>query len=295
MDPTTTLRSTHEAFLAFLKKKKRAHATLLAYGTDIEQLIAYLEKEGCVNPADITGQHLTTYMQKLADEGYTAKSVSRKTNSTKTYFRFLRQEGIATDDPAQELIHPKVESKPPRMLTEIEYRALRDACRGDIRIGTIVEVLLQTGVRIGELVNIQVDDIHFGQGNGQVGNLVIRPMEGHLGRTVPLNRASEEALHAYLAIRPKTKEKALFITKTGRPLLVRNIRTAIDRCFEIAGISGAKVNDLRHTWIAYHLKAGVSLAVLRQLAGHKRITTTERYLEYVQAQTTESKVRLGEL
>jgi integrase/recombinase XerC/integrase/recombinase XerD len=88
--------------------------------------------------------------------------------------------------------------------------------------------------------------------------------------------------------------KALFITKTGRPLLIRNIRTAIDRYFRIAGIEGAKVNDLRHTFIAHHLMAGTPITTLSKLVGHKRLSTTERYLELVKDQKTDN-VKLDEL
>jgi len=98
-----------------------------------------------------------------------------------------------------------------------------------------------------------------------------------------------------LEIRPKTANKALFITKTGRPLLVRNIRTAIDRYYRRAGIAGAKVNDLRHTWVAHHLTSGASLVLISKIAGHKRLSTTERYLALIQPIKGEEKVRLETL
>ncbi len=104
-----------------------------------------------------------------------------------------------------------------------------------------------------------------------------------------------EAIKHYLEIRSKTLNKALFVTKTGRPLLVRNIRTAIDRYFRMAGITGAKVNDLRHAWVAHQLQSGISLLMVSKLAGHKRISTTEKYLQYVPGRTSEDKIKLEEL
>ena len=89
--------------------------------------------------------------------------------------------------------------------------------------------------------------------------------------------------------------KTLFVTKTGRPLLIRNIRTAIDRYFRLAGIKGAKVNDLRHTWVSHQLQSGMSLVMVSKLAGHKRVAATERYLQYVPARSTEDKIKLEEL
>lgn len=288
------LLTAHTQFIEFLRTKKRASATILAYGKDIDQLITFLSRQGKAHAQEVTTDDLKFFMDTLSKDGYTAKSISRKTNSTKTFFRFLKQTNIITDDPAIHIEHPKFTTKPPRILSRLEYRALRDACRGDTRIAAIVELFLQTGIRIGELANLTIDDVRFPTAEGQEGVLVIKPLEGNPGRTVPLNRASEQALKAYLAIRPQTESRALFVTKTGRPLLVRNIRTAIDRYFKRAGIEGAKVNDLRHTWVAHHLAAGVPLHIVSKLAGHKRLTTTEKYLQYVQSKG-ENKIKLEEL
>jgi site-specific recombinase XerD len=191
-------------------------------------------------------------------------------------------------DPAIEIAHPKYEVKPPRILSKIEYRALRDTCRGDVRIYAIVELFLQTGIRIGELAALTLADIKGTE-------LFIAAQEGHAQRLVPLNKAAKEALDRYIAVRSTSAvSKALFVTKTGRALLIRNIRTAIDRYFRIAGIEGAKVNDLRHTFIAHHLMAGTSITTLSKLVGHKRLSTTERYLELVKDKATDT-VKLEEL
>jgi len=95
--------------------------------------------------------------------------------------------------------------------------------------------------------------------------------------------------------RAKTPNHALFVTKTGRPLLIRNIRTAIDRYFKVAGIKDAKLNDLRHTWVAFQLQAGVPMTMVSKLAGHKRLSTTEKYLQFITGQNGEAKVKLEEL
>ena len=90
------------------------------------------------------------------------------------------------------------------------------------------------------------------------------------------------------------EEKTLFITKTGRPFLVRNIRSSVERYFELAGIKDATVNDLRHTWIFHHLSTGTPLVLISKLAGHKRLSTTEKYLKYV-GEKKETSVKLEEL
>lgn len=288
------LRDAHQQFIGHLKGRSRASATILAYGKDIEQLVNFLSappisKE---NADDVTTEDLNAFMQKLASEGYTTKSISRKTNSTKTFFKFLKSSGLTQDDPAANLEHPKFENKPPRILSKVEYRALRDAAKGDLRIFAIIELFLQTGIRIGELAKLTTDDVNLDPANPSIH---IKPFEGSSERTIPLNKPAVEAIQKYLEVRSKTPNKALFVTKTGRPLLIRNIRTAIDRYFKMAGIKDAKVNDLRHTWIAHHLSTGTSLTLISKLAGHKRVSTTERYLQFIQGKSSEDKVTLEEL
>jgi len=288
------LRDAHQQFIGHLKGRSRASATILAYGKDIEQLVSYLisdpiKKE---DAGGVTTEDLQSFMEKLLKEGYTTKSISRKTNSTKTFFKFLQTSGLISEDPASSLEHPKFENKPPRILTKVEYRALRDAAKGDLRIFAIIELFLQTGIRIGELAKITLEDLDLDSPNP---SLHVKAFEGSAERSIPLNRPAVEAIKRYLEVRPKTQNKALFVTKTGRPLLIRNIRTAIDRYFKMAGIKDAKVNGLRHTWIAHHLSSGTSLTLISKLAGHKRVSTTERYLQYIQGKTSEDKVTLEEL
>ncbi len=274
-------------FIEYLKSAKKASATIIAYRKDISQLLEYLNKIGKTNVKDAKAEDLTGFLTLLQSQNYTTKSVSRKINSIKTFYRFLILHKVVTQNVAASITHPKFESKAPRILTRLEYRALRDACRADARIAAIVELLLQTGMRIGEIPSLNVDGI-------KDGFLHIPVVEGHLQRDVPINNAVTEALDTYIAIRQKTTSKTLFVTKTGRPLLIRNIRSAIDRYFKQAGITGAKVNDLRHTFIAYQLAAGTSPLIISKLAGHKRITTTEKYLLHLKDMPLE-KTKLEEL
>lgn len=286
-----TLSDAHQQFIGHLQGKSRASATILAYGKDIDQLVNYLQSLGKADPQEVLTEDLQAFMDGLVSKSYTPKSVSRKTNSTKTFFKFLKSSNIITNDPATSLAHPKFENKPPRILTKLEYRALRDAARSDIRMVAVIELLLQTGIRIGELAKLRIEDVIVLEPT----SLHVPPFEGANERTIPLNKPAAEAVTKYLEIRPKSPSHSLFITKTGRPLLIRNIRTAIDRYFKLAGIKAAKVNDLRHTWVAHQLQSGVPMTMVSKLAGHKRLSTTERYLQFIQGQTVDGKVKLEEL
>jgi len=281
------LKTAHQQFLDHLSSRNRARATIVAYGKDIDQLISFLTDLGKSKVSDVSKDELIAFLTKLGKDGYTPKSVSRKINSIKTFYRFLKSQDYIAEDPATDISHPKYEVKPPRILSKVEYRALRDACRDDARISAIVELFLQTGLRIGELANLKIPDIKEDE-------LYIAALESHEARSVPMNKAAKQAIDKYLQSRPQTKNDTLFVTKTGRPLLIRNIRTAIDRYFRIAGIENAKVNDLRHTFIAHHLMSGTPLTIISRLVGHKRLSTTEKYLDFVKGRS-EKSVKLEEL
>lgn len=272
---TVKVRDAHQQFLDFLKSKKHSSATILAYGKDIDQLTSFLEELEKQNIHEVSKDDIQAFLGKLSEKGYTPKSLSRKLNSTRTFYRFLKVNEFVTDDPSLLVAHPQYELAAPRMLKPTEYRALRDAARNDARMYAIIELLLQTGIRIGELADLRMSDV-------KEDALHIRPHEKHAERDVPMNKSAQEALGRYLKIRPQIEDDHVFVTKSGKPFLVRNIRTAIERYFRIAGIENAKVNDLRHTFVAHHLKHGVSLVLLSKILGHKRLSTTERYLEYVQ-------------
>lgn len=286
-EKTTDFVASRDQFVQYLTETKRAHATILAYSKDIEQLVSHLSSLGKKSVESVGKEDIDGFLKKLGNDGYTPKSLSRKINSIKTYYRFLKNQNLITANPASEITHPKYETKPPRILSKMEYRALRDACRTDTRTYAIVELFLQTGIRIGELAALKADDLKEKE-------LIIKPIENHPQRSIPLNKAARTALDKWLLLRPKTDGKSLFVTKTGRPLLVRNIRTTIDRYFKAAGIECAKVNDLRHTFIAHHLSSGTPLTMISQLVGHKRLATTEKYLNLVKEKTV-SNLKLEEL
>src|SRR3989344_8746783 len=206
------IREAKDKFEGFLKSKNKASATILAYGKDIDQLISFLEELKREHIHEVTSDDIQAFLTYMQSRGYTPKSVSRKLNSTRTFYRFLKISEYITDDPSLIVKHPKYELNPPRVLSPLEYRALRDSTSADPRIYAIIEVLLQTGIRIGELANIRKEDV-------QNGALTVRPQEGHPERQVPLNKRVKDAIRRYLDLRPETVDNHLFVTKTGRQFL----------------------------------------------------------------------------
>lgn len=283
-------KSAINSFKENLGKQGRASATILAYSKDIEQLTSFVGKNGKANLTEITKADIDAFKEDLSQKNYTTKSISRKINSIKSFFSFIQQNGLITNNPSTEVTHPKYDIKPPRLLNKLEYRALRDVCKDDLRMAAIVELLLQTGIRISELANLRLQDIDH-----QTNQANIRAYESHPERVIPLNQPAMESLDKYLSIRPKSQNDSIFITKTGNTFLIRNIRSNLDRYFHIAGIQNAKVNDLRHTFIAQQLTSGSPLVYISKLVGHKRLSTTEKYLEFISEKPAKDKPKLIDL
>jgi site-specific recombinase XerD len=283
-----TLKNLLPKFIADLKAKGRSPATVVAYRADLEQLVKFLLGKNKPLAEQIRADNLTNFRDTLLAEKYTPKSVSRKLNAVKTFFRWLVSEKVLSMDPASSVSHPKVESTLPKFLSQLEYRALRDVTRSDIRIAAIIELILQTGLRISEVANLKTE-------NAKDLSLTNEAYATQPERTIPLNKPAKEAIASYLTQRPKVNSPFLFVSKNGKPLAVRNIRAAIDRYMQKAELPKYSVNDLRTTFIVENLKSGVDLVLLSQVSGHKRLSTTERYLELAQIKEPGKRQTLIEL
>lgn len=275
-------------FTKSLEEKDRSPSTVLAYRADLEQLIIFLRSKNKALVDDVRQADIESFRDSLLAEKYTPKSVSRKLNAVKTFFRWLISEKLTTSDVSADVAHPKIEPSVPNFLSPLEYRALRDVVRGDTRIAAIVEVILQAGMRISEVANLKTDNI-----KGEKAKIEAYATQPE--RNIPLNKSAREALSAYLEMRPKADSPYVFVSKNGNPLAVRNIRAAIDRYMQKAEIPGYSVNDLRTTFLVENLKAGVDLVLLSQVVGHKRLSTTERYLELAEVKEPGKKQTLEEL
>ncbi|MDO8497162.1 MAG: tyrosine-type recombinase/integrase [bacterium] len=281
------LPSLLEKFVNHLKSQGKSQFTVIAYKKDLEQFVGFLTTREKSDVREIKKDDIEGFINKLIADNYTKKSASRKLNSIRTFFRYLKNDTLIEQNPSLDISHPKYTQSPPRILSKLEYRALRDLAKEDSRTYALVEVLLQTGVKIGELAELKVPDI-------KEDVIFIKGLGKNKDRDVPLNKAAKKALEDYLKIRNHSESDRVFITRTGHPLLIRNIRQIIDRCFREVGIESATVNDLRNTFIAHQLINGASLEYIARIVGHKRLSSTERFLNLVKEET-DKKEKLGQL
>ncbi|KKR11857.1 MAG: Tyrosine recombinase XerC [Candidatus Woesebacteria bacterium GW2011_GWA1_39_21] len=286
--PQDTLKNLLPKFIQNLKDKNRSPSTILAYRADLEQLVDYLTGKNKVMPDLVESTDVEGFRDQLLSQKYTPKSVSRKLNAVKTFFRFLMDEKITSRDPSSPVSHPKIEASTPKFLSAIEYRALRDVVRNDTRVAAIVELILQTGLRISEVAALKKENI-------KNATVHVDAYATQASRDIPLNSSAKLTLEKYLNERPKSDSPYIFVSKNGKPLAIRNIRAAIDRYFQKAEIPGYTVNDLRTTFVVQNLKTGVDLVFLSQVSGHKRLSTTERYLTLAEITQPGKKQELVEL
>jgi site-specific recombinase XerD len=283
-----TFKNLLPKFIKALEEKGRSPSTILAYRADLEQLIDFLQGKNKVLTGDARPADIEAFRDSLLAQKYTPKSVSRKLNAVKTFYRWLVSEKLVATDSSVDVAHPKIEPSVPKFLSPIEYRALRDVVRGDDRIAAIVEIILQVGLRISEVADLRLANVS--KGKAKIEAYATQPE-----RTIPFNKPAKDALDRYLKLRPKTDSPYVFVSKNGNPLAVRNIRAAIDRYMQRAEVPGYSVNDLRTTFVVENLKAGVDLILLSQVVGHKRLSTTERYLELAEVKEPGKKQVLEEL
>lgn len=287
----TAITKAHKDFVQHLHDGGKSTSTILAYSKDLDQLTKHLFDKGITAVDEITSQHLTDFIQGLTDAGkLTQKSVSRKINSIKSFYRYLAVTGLADKNVSSVLVHPKLEAKDPKIMSLVEYMALREVARRDTKLYTMVEVLLQTGIRISELSGLEVAHLDLTES----ATLFIPKRESQKERVIPLNKKAKESIQKFIAER-QISTGFLFSTKSGKPILIRNIRASMERLFKRAGLSDVTVNDLRHTFTAHQLAKGVSLQTVCRVAGHKTLSTTQKYLKYLKMNKGGSKENLEEL
>lgn len=287
-DNTEPLSTLIPRFLQDLSNKRRSPSTILAYGSDLQQMVEYLANKGVTQAKTVTEKELEGFRDHLILRKYTPKSTSRKLNAVKTFYRWLKDNGFISTDPSQKVSHPKIVAPEPQYLSPIEYRALRDIVRTEPRVAAIIELILQTGVRISEVSNLKFTDIRKDE-------VLVEAYATQGERRIPLNDVAKKAIEEYLRERRDTESPYLFVSKTGKPLAIRNIRASIDRYMQRAGLAQYSVNDLRNTFIVENIKRGVDLVTISQAAGHRRISTTERYLTIADVKESGHKQKLEEL
>ena len=251
------------------------------YKNDLADLVAFLAQRGVTKADDVSLRDLESYQAEMDRRGYKPSTRQRKTYAIKSFFRFLEHHGVIAENAASGLVPPRPEKREPRFLSEEEYRRLLRVCSHEPRDAAVVELLLQTGMRLSELAGLTVTDVEIPKRitrNPDNTGTVRVLRKGGKTQLIPLNYKACQALAAWLKVRPEVDHDALFVTKFKAPMSPRAIQYRVTKYLDEAGIKGASVHTLRHTMATHHVARGTDLKTIQETLGHADLATTSIYV-----------------
>ncbi len=276
-----TFHETLSAFLRDLSGKNKSIATVKAYQTDLTQFFNFLSANSvtATTPAAVTKLDISDYLSSLAKAGLTGVSRARKLAAIREYFRFLESFEYIVKSPVIGIATPKKEQPTRTALRPEEYLKMLAQAGGNPRNYAILQVFLQTGIRVSELCNLLLSDIDLA-----ARTLTVRQGKGLRSRTIALERKGLQAIKSWLLVRPESPSQHLFLNKYGQPLTERAIQMLVKAYREQARISKpATPHSFRHTFGTYKAEKGVDVFQLSDWLGHKNLTTTQIYVHIARA------------
>jgi site-specific recombinase XerD len=258
-----------------------ATRTRQEYTNDLTDLIEFLTKRGISKLKQISLQDLENYQAEMDRRGYQASTRERKTYAIKSFFRFLHHHGTIATNVASKLIPPRPKKPEPRFLSEDEYQRLLRVCSHNPRDAAVIEVLLQTGMRLSELAQLTIYDVEvpkrINREPDNTGTVRVRRKGGKVD-TIPLNYKACQALVAWLKARPEVDYPTLFVTKFNTPMSKRAVQYTVGKYLQAAEIKNASVHTLRHTFGTHHAIRGTDLKTIQETLGHADLSTTAIYV-----------------
>ncbi len=293
MKDTTTLQE----FIGYLKFEKHfSDHTAKCYGADLEQFTQFLLDEHHVNPdtteSSITADHLLLtadvqtirkFMAFLSERQYTKSTTARKLATLRSFYKFLVKRGQLAGNPVSSIKTPKQDKKLPKFLEYEQVQKLLNTPPTDnwlgVRDRAMLEVLYSTGMRVSELVALNLEDVDF------LGEVIHVRGKGKKERICPIGSSALQAIQHYIEYRnkriqadPNFDTKVLFANKHGKRLSTRSVRRKMDKYLIAAGLDPAiSPHTLRHSFATHMLNNGADLRSVQELLGHQSLSTTQIY------------------
>jgi len=279
-----------QKFINFLEKDKRLSLnTLQSYRRDIEQYMSYLREININNIASTNKTTIIAYLLHLQKKGRATSTISRNLASIRSFYQYITKNRIIEKDPTTELESPKVEKKLPQILStqEVELLLEQPKCTDlkGFRDKAMLELLYATGIRVTELISLDVDDVNL-----EVG--FIKCCKGTRERMIPIGSIAINALQEYLTkargfLIQNNEEKALFVNINGGRLTRQGFWKIIKQYKNQAKINkDITPHTLRHSFAAHLLENGADLRSIQEMLGHSDISSTQIY-----AQIAKNKIK----
>lgn len=287
------MKYTIKDFEFYLRKEKKASEnTINSYLNDLKQFETFLAKHHKITKIEFVGEKEINGFLKSISKKYKSSTYSRKLTTLKQYFHFLKIEQIIPENYMQNISSPKIESTLPDVLSVREVIALMDAIKEGplyLRNNALIELIYGSGLRVSELLNIKISDIHFNE------NYIVIKGKGNKERFVPITSAASKALKLYMSNsrqelydKAKVKTKNLFLNQYGNPLSRQGFHKLLVTLKKDANIETAlSAHTLRHSFATHLLENGMDLRSLQLILGHEDISTTQIYTHISQKHLTD--------
>ena len=273
-----------DSFLVYLTMNRGlSKNTIESYSRDISSLVAFLGKRGVSDPAAVSESEIADFFEHLRKKKLSPRSVARNIVSLKQFFRFLLTENVITEDPMRNTVSPKPAKTLPHTLSLSEVETLlrepeKRKSEKTLRDRAMLEVLYATGVRVSELVALELNRVNLDHG------YVITLGKGSKERIVPIGDAAIRKIRDYLSdARPKLlrgrSSEYLFVTSRTASKMSRQRFWRIIKDYALAaGIhSHITPHVLRHSFATHLLERGADLRAIQAMLGHSDISTTQIY------------------
>ena len=262
-----------EKFLTYLDiEKNYSKYTLINYKIDLDEFFVFIGEMPIEKVDYLT---LRRYLAKIREKEPKPRTIARKLSSLRSFLKFLTREGYLKVNPSKLLTTPKLDKRLPQFLTEEEVTKFIEAPKLDDDMGrrdrAILETLYSTGIRVSELVGMDMESIDF------ISNIVKVAGKGKKERLVPIGNRAIRAIQDYVEKR-KHKEKAVFLNKSGKRLSTRSVVNITEKYIKMAGIrEKLSPHALRHSFATHLLNRGADLRAVQELLGHVNLSTTQIY------------------
>jgi integrase/recombinase XerD len=279
-----------DAFLSYLKVERNcSDNTTSAYRNDLTQFHQFIPKS-TAGWSEVNKRTLVAYVNSLKEREYASSTVARKVAAVKSFFHFMLDKGILKDDPTVTLDSPKVKKRLPKILSceDIEVLLNEPTHLSDpksLRDKSFLELLYATGMRVSELVSLDVDDVDLNKG------AVYCSSRASKQRALPLTERATKAIRTYLergraSLLRDPEERALFLNHRGQRLTRQGLWLIIKSYVESTGLQvDVTPHTLRHSFATHLLNGGADLREVQRLLGHANISTTQIYTEMAQAES----------